>query len=319
MGFSYIVALMLMVQQPLDATDFLRITWQGNPLAYMDRADITLPYSGVPLLDEDRLEDLRKAVEKQVYRTPVNAAFDQKGQIVPEQRGRVLDEKGFSHQVYTYFYGNGPAEITPAVRDVIPRIDRGLLQEVRKRRIAQYTTFFNPANRNRSHNIKLAALAINNYVVLPGETFSFNKVVGKRTREKGYLDAPIIVKGELSEGIGGGICQVSSTLFNAADQAGLHIVKRYSHSRHVPYVPPGRDATVSWYGPDFVFQNKYAYPILIRAQSVHGRMFVAIHSVPEIEYEPRNVPSTLSTLPEEVPSGPDLPEEVPMIDRGIKR
>ncbi|MEJ8547267.1 VanW family protein [Brevibacillus borstelensis] len=303
MGFSVVLALMLVVH-PLDATDFLRIVWKGNPIAYLDRADYTMPLSGVPLVDEAKLDEVRKSVADRVYRAPVNAFIDERGQIIAEQKGQALDEKAFSSQVYAYFYGNGPAEMTPAIREVFPRVDRALLQQVKRRRIGQYTTYFNPGNYNRSHNIGLATKAINNYVVLPGEIFSFNKVVGKRTKEKGYLEAPIIVKGELSEGIGGGICQVSSTLFNAVDQAGLHIVKRYSHSRHVPYVPPGRDATVSWYGPDFVFQNKYAYPILIRAYSANGSMAVTIHSFPEIEYEPRNVPSVQFQLPEEEPSGP---------------
>ncbi|MFP3440966.1 VanW family protein, partial [Pantoea sp. SIMBA_133] len=116
-------------------------------------------------------------------------------------------------------------------------------------------THFRKNNLERTSNIELAAEAINNTVVFPGETFSFNQTVGKRTKERGYLPAPIIVKGELSEGIGGGICQVSSTLFNAVDQAGVQIIERYSHSRSVPYVKPGRDATVSWYGPDFSFRN----------------------------------------------------------------
>ncbi|USG64428.1 VanW family protein [Brevibacillus ruminantium] len=302
MGFSFWLALLILGQTPLDATDFLRITWKGNPLAYVDRADYTLPFSGVPLVDEARLDEVRKTIEKKVYKPPVNAIINEQGQIIPEQRGRALDRQVFWGQVYEYFYGNGPAEISPVVREIWPRVDRALLQEVRKRQIGYYTTYFNPNNYNRSYNISLATKSINNYVVLPGETFSFNKVVGQRTREKGYLDAPIIVKGELSEGIGGGICQVSSTLFNAVDQAGLHIIKRYSHSRHVPYVPPGRDATVSWWGPDFVFQNRYAHPILIRAHSGHGRMMVTIHSFPEIEYEPRSVPSVQSELPEETPS-----------------
>lgn len=92
-----------------------------------------------------------------------------------------------------------------------------------------------------------------------------------RTPDKGYMKAPVIVRGELSEGVGGGICQVSSTLFNAVDRAGLEIVQRYSHSRRVPYVPPGRDATVSWGGPDLRFQNKYNQPVLIRAKQHGGR------------------------------------------------
>jgi vancomycin resistance protein YoaR len=307
MGFPFVLAL-LMLAHPLDATDFLRIEWGEQTIAILDRADYTLPFSGVPLVDEAKLEQVVKSVAEQVYQAPVNATIDEAGRIVPEKRGRALHEKAFAEQVYDYFYGNGSESITPAIREVIPKVDRELLNQVRQKLIGHYATYYNPGNKNRSHNIMLATKAINNYVVLPGEIFSFNKVVGQRTRQKGYLEAPIIVKGELSEGIGGGICQVSSTLYNAVDHAGMHILQRYSHSRHVAYVPPGRDATVSWYGPDFVFQNKYAYPILIRAYSRNGQMSVTIHSFPEIEHEPRNVPSVHNHVPEEAPASPRLPE-----------
>src|SRR5699024_2272393 len=100
----------------------------------------------------------------------------------------------------------------------------------------------------------------------------------------------VIVKGELSEGIGGGICQVSSTLYNAVDLVGLDIVKRYSHSRSVPYVPPGRDATVSWFGPDFVFKNPYNQPILIRAFAKDGNMIVTLYSSDSIQIKRRDIP-----------------------------
>jgi vancomycin resistance protein YoaR len=295
---SWLLGVWLLLN-PIQVADFLQIEVDGETIAYLNRDDYALPLDGVPLVDEHKLREYAKQLEAIVYRAPVNASIDDRGEILPEKKGRTLNHFAFFQQFFTYFYGNGPMRIHQVYQDVYPKVDRDLMKHVRQKRIGYYTTFFNPNNTNRSHNIWLAAKAINNYVVLPGETFSFNQVVGKRTKEKGYLQAPVIVKGELSEGIGGGICQVSSTLYNAVDHAGLHIVKRYSHSRHVPYVPPGRDATVSWYGPDFVFQNKYPYPILIRAKSQHGRMMVTIHSFPEIEHEPRHVPSASTEWPEE--------------------
>src|SRR5699024_11541629 len=120
--------------------------------------------------------------------------------------------------------------------------------------------------------------AIDSHVVFPGETFSFNKIVGKRTEEKGYKRAPVIVKGELAEDIRGGICQTSSTLYNAVDLQGIEIVERYSHSRSVRYVPPGRDPTVSWWGPDFSFKNKLHQPILIRTIAENAEMTINIYS-----------------------------------------
>ena len=94
---------------------------------------------------------------------------------------------------------------------------------------------------------------------------------------------------------------MSSTLFNAADRSGLKILERYSHSKQVPYVPPGRDATVSWYGPDFTFKNKYNQPILIRAKAYPGKMIVLIYSSDEINIEKRKIPSANGNMiiPEE--------------------
>jgi len=297
--FSAWVLGLLFLFHSHDTADLLQIERDGKPVAHLSREEFRLPMGGVPLVDEAKLRAFARKLESVVYRPPVNATLDERGRIIPETNGQTLNQFAFIQQFYTYFYGQGPMRTDQVYQVVHPKVDRALMEQVRKKKIGHYTTYFNPGNKNRSHNIKLAAKAINNYVVLPGERFSFNRVVGMRTPEKGYMQAPVIVKGELSEGIGGGICQVSSTLYNAVDHAGLHIVQRYSHSRVVPYVPPGRDATVSWHGPDFVFQNKYAYPVLIRAQSQNGRIMVSIHSFTEIEHEPRQVPSVTSRLPEE--------------------
>lgn len=307
MGFAITLALLLLAN-PLYPTDFLQVEMEGKTVAMLDRADYTLPFSGVPLVDESRLEQVVEKLAKEANLDPINATINGSGVIVPEKKGRKLDKKEFVQQFYDYYYGDGARKVIAPFQEVYPKVDQALIQQVRKKVIGQYTTYFNSGNKNRSHNILLASQAINNYVVLPGEIFSFNKVVGKRTKAKGYLQAPVIVRGELSEGIGGGICQVSSTLFNAVDKAGLQIVQRYSHSRDVAYVPPGRDATVSWYGPDFVFQNKYAYPVMIRAQSYYGSMYITVHSFPEIEYEPRHVPSVRRQTPEERPASPPVSE-----------
>ena len=182
------------------------------------------------------------------------------------------------------------ATIEIPIHPVYPKIDSELLADIRSVRIGRYITSFNSSNKNRSTNIDLAAEAINNHVVFPGETFSFNRVVGKRTVEKGYEKAKVIVRGEYAEDIGGGICQVSSTLFNAVDSAGLKIVQRFSHSRNVSYIPPGRDATVSWYGPDFEFKNIYNQPIIIQARTMGNLLVIKIFSSDVIEYQPKKVP-----------------------------
>ena len=138
-----------------------------------------------------------------------------------------------------------------------------------------YYTWFD--NGTRGKNIIIAASAINNHILAPGEIFSFNRIVDPRTIEKGYKHAPIIVGGRVIPGIGGGICQVSSTLYNAILKAGLEVVERYPHSKPVYYVPPGRDATVSDY-LDFKFRNSSSCFIVVKSWAGGGRIEIQIFS-----------------------------------------
>ncbi|MEK5333340.1 VanW family protein [Lysinibacillus sp. FSL W8-0992] len=140
--------------------------------------------------------------------------------------------------------------------------------------VASYTTYFNSSDAGRNKNIELSAKAINNVIVGSGDTFSFNTVVGPRDEENGYQPAPEIINKKLVMGIGGGICQTSSTLFNAVDQLPIKFVERHHHSLDVGYVPKGRDATVSYGGLDFRFQNTSDVPFLIKA--TYGKDFLTV-------------------------------------------
>lgn len=297
----WIVGLCLLLSvQPAELSDGLTITQQGQTIATVNRENFKALLPGTPIVDGQKYNQFINKLNQQIYRAPINATINEHGAIVPGQVGHKLFSRIFKDQFYTYFFGQGPSSIEVPELDVYPKVDSELLAHIRIQRIGQYVTHFNAGNRNRSHNIALAAKAIDNHVVFPNETFSFNEVVGKRTTDKGYTSAPIIVKGEFSEDVGGGICQVSSTLFNAVDNAGLSIVQRYSHSRRVAYVPPGRDATVSWYGPDFRFQNKYNQPILIRTKQYGGSIAVTLYSSDVINVAPRRVPDPSSRLPKEI-------------------
>ncbi|MUK90279.1 hypothetical protein GMD78_18045 [Ornithinibacillus sp. L9] len=234
-------------------------------------------------IDQDKLDILFKRIEEQVYQEPKNAYINDREEIIPEKPGLALDRRKLYERFHDFFYSDVSFQISVPQKKIYPRIDGELLSEIRNHLLGSYTTYFKKSNKERSHNIELAAEAINNTVVFPGEEFSFNKVVGKRTKERGYKRAPVIVRGELSEDIGGGICQVSSTLFNAVDLEGISILERYSHSRNVPYVPPGKDATVSWWGPDFTFKNEYNHPILIRAKANEGRIIIRVFSSESVE------------------------------------
>lgn len=152
--------------------------------------------------------------------------------------------------------------------------------------LGTYYTKFNVANTNRSTNVKLASDKINGTIVLPGETFSYNKTVGKRTIEAGFKEAGAYAGGKVVQEVGGGICQVSSTLYNAVLYANLEIVERYNHYFETSYVPLSRDATVSWGSVDFKFKNTRTYPIKIISTCKNGVETVSIYGIPEeTEYE----------------------------------
>lgn len=153
-------------------------------------------------------------------------------------------------------------------------------------RLSRYTTRFDESNKNRATNINLASEKINEFVLLPGEVFSYNKVVGARTISSGYKEAPIYINGTVADGVGGGICQLSSTLYNAILLANLEVVERRNHYFITSYVPASLDATVSYGSIDFKFRNSRNYPIKIICNSSNGVCCVEIYGIKEeVEYE----------------------------------
>lgn len=165
-----------------------------------------------------------------------------------------------------------------------------------KQTLAKYTTIYDAGNTNRAHNIALAAKTINGTILLPGETFSYNGILGNTNKEKGYKVGTAYVGGKVVESYGGGICQVSSTLYNAALYANLEIVERHNHSYAVNYVPAGRDATVAYGGKNFRFKNSRSYPIKIVASAKNGVVSISIMGIKEeTEYEVVLTSSVLST------------------------
>jgi len=142
--------------------------------------------------------------------------------------------------------------------------------------LSEVTTYFSPKKVARTHNVNLAAKLINGTVLNPGETFSYNKTVGPRTAARGFREAQIFSKGEIVDGLGGGICQVSSTLYMAAMKADMKTVSRKNHSFYVDYAPKGQDATVVYGSIDYKFQNTSEYPIKIVAVQKNNYIRVTI-------------------------------------------
>lgn len=144
------------------------------------------------------------------------------------------------------------------------------------RKISSYTTYYNENEGGRCANIRVAAALINGVTVQAYGEFSFNKTVGERTEEAGFHEAKIIVGGEYVQGVGGGVCQVSTTLYNAALKSGLTVTEAHPHSLRVSYIPPSRDAMVSTQS-DLCFFNPYVFPVRLIAETFPGGITVSFY------------------------------------------
>lgn len=201
----------------------------------------------------------------------------QDGQVVqiPDQKGLKLN----LDQIYTEL-------LNTDIYQPILRLDLKVeeikaertLADIEKLRIngkiGEFTTNFDAKNTNRNINIRTAANRINGVILAPGQEFSFNKIVGQRTSQAGYRPAAVIVANKFEEALGGGICQVSTTLYNAALLANLTSVERHNHSLAIGYVPLGRDAAVAWNQLDFRFKNTLPGHVYLR--TIVGNSFITV-------------------------------------------
>ncbi len=145
--------------------------------------------------------------------------------------------------------------------------------------LGEFSTRIVDNTESRVKNLRLACSAINGKVIQPGEVFSFNGTVGPRTQERGFQMGHVFEGTKKTEAVGGGVCQISSTLFNTARKAGMEIVERHQHKRKVDYVKLGDDATVSYGEMDFRFRNTASQPVKIEAGVVPGRVVVKLWGI----------------------------------------
>ncbi len=225
----------------------------------------------VEIMEDDENKDLRmpKAVDKSKaapFVVEASKAFDKtEGGYVTK-----VNTKATYENLETALMGGGDRAEVVIEKTKAPQPTSGVVK------LSSYTTKYNAGQRARTNNVSLAAKAINNYVVKPGETFSYNKVVGRRDPSRGYKEAPIFVGGAVEPGMGGGVCQVSTTLYNAVLLADLAVLERHPHSKIVAYAPAGRDATVSYGSLDFRFRNNCSHPVTIKTSMGGGSLSVSI-------------------------------------------
>ncbi len=210
-----------------------------------------------------------------------NARFKAGGgqvSIIPSQDGVGPDIGALAVELTTVLLGDGERSVTLRTQRVEPDITTEDAQAMGiKERISTYTTTYESGNAPRVNNIHTLADALDGALVAPGGTFSFNETIGPRTAEKGYQEAPAIVNGKLVPQLGGGICQVGTTIFNSVFESGLPVVERKNHSFYISHYPAGRDATVSWGGPDFKFKNDTPNYVLVATGYSNSSLTISIY------------------------------------------
>jgi vancomycin resistance protein YoaR len=198
--------------------------------------------------------------------------------VTESKSGMVLDMPVLMDELDDAATGGGLRTIFVALTPAFPELSTADVQNMGLSALgSQFVTYFDPRNTSRATNIALAAKLVDGAVVEPGETFSLNAAMGPRTANRGFDYAPVIAADNvLRQGVGGGICQYATTLFNAVFFAGLPVAERRPHSLYISHYPTGRDATVAWGAIDFKFRNDTAKAIMIRSWIDGGALTVAL-------------------------------------------
>jgi vancomycin resistance protein YoaR len=212
-----------------------------------------------------------------------NARFVVHGKLVsvaPSSPGRDVDPVRLAGALSAAVHGDRVAHVELGPRDPDLTTAKANALGIR-RQLVSFTTDMGESSSNRIHNVHLMADFIDGTIVRPGETFSFNEVVGPRTPERGFLEGQMIVGTLVLPSIGGGVCQTATTLFNDAFEAGLPVLERHNHNLYLSHYPLGRDATVSWGGPDLKFRNDLKHAILIKSSYTDATLTFTFYGTPQ--------------------------------------
>lgn len=273
------------VIKPLDSNKIILGVWEQEKkrsliakILNMDGSkDIEYPVKIT--YDENKLNSMGSAWKENLESDYVNAGLEidpVKGLVIlPSKKGVKVDVPSTLAALPGEWVQLDKLLVEMVVNEETPPISENELKNMGE--ISTFTTWYNPKQVDRSHNVVLATGTLNGVVLKPGEVFSFNQTVGQLSYAKGYRDALIIVGGKFVPGLGGGLCQVSTTLYNACLLAGLKIVERHNHNLAVAYVSLGQDATVVHGSKDFRFQNTLDEPIYIWSNAGNGKVTMKIY------------------------------------------
>ena len=250
---------------------------------------------GLTLLGEEQIVD-RVIADNKISSTDARVDFTPAGKQLftyyKQKSGRIIDkQKAIAKIEYALHSGKNKVVLTSEKVDAKVTLEELKKQTVKK---SYFCTEYLYSSKERKHNIALAVSYLSGAIIDPGATFSFNQTVGKREEERGFLTAKVIQDGKFVDGVGGGVCQVSTTLYNAILLAGLTVIESHNHSLAVDYVQPSFDAMVSDYTSDLKFVNNTNSPIYILGSADGERVSFTIFGVKN-EYEYRLV-STVTEI-----------------------
>jgi vancomycin resistance protein YoaR len=239
-----------------------------------------LRFTPEPAFDERKLAKLLQPYVQPWRRRARNARFVVGGKtvrIVPSQQGFDVDTHAAAAALLE---ATGDLEIPMHATN--PDLTTAEAQTLGiRRQLVTFTTDMGASSSNRIHNVHLMADYIDGTIIEPGEVFSFNRVVGPRTADRGFLEGQQIIGSLVLPSIGGGVCQTATTLFNDAFEAGLPVLERHNHNLYLSHYPLGRDATVSWGGPDLKFRNDLKHAILIKSSYTDATLTFTFYGTPE--------------------------------------
>lgn len=229
------------------------------------------------LYDFSKVRPIVKEISEKINIDSKDAEFDFNGgniKIKEETVGRALNEDKLAELIEKNV--EELSEIDLPVDIINPDYTKEFYSAINGI-IGEYSTSFKGSSFGRIENIKLSAKALSNRLLLPGEELSYNKTTGPRQKQFGYMEAPVIIAGDLTPGIGGGVCQTSTTLYNALLLADMKILERSPHSIAPAYVPKGQDAAVATGYLDLVFRNDYDFPVYTLSKVVGDRLYFYIY------------------------------------------
>jgi vancomycin resistance protein YoaR len=228
--------------------------------------------------NKEKIGNILDSIIKGIEIKPKDAGITiKKGriEITPHENGLLADRELTIYKIYKSLQNRTLNDVVLSMESVMPDITTEMVEDIAYK-LGEYQTAFNPENESRSHNIRTACEKISQKLLLHGQVFSMDKMLGERTEKNGYRTAKVIVGNELVDGLGGGICQVTSTAYNAVLLSGLEVVERRNHSIPLSYIDMGRDATISYGYIDFRFKNNSGYAVVIEAEASGGRVYVSI-------------------------------------------